>query len=319
MSKSRTYSSSNNGANELYDTLSILSQSGVDIASRKLFLKKMSNQLCCRTLNEANKFNPTLGPPGSSPTRDEIEAWIGTLNQYTRYLSSLLASYDEADYNEYIAQRDVENEYDSSSEFSSEINADKALRVLINRARNSPKSNVSERATQTILSPTEKSTQTPPQKRYYEKSTSTSKRSTSPIPNRVYSPLSRSQPSRQSRGTEISPPPEIQTQTKSLLAQRIENSPRFLSYNDPDEDVVAEIIDDNCYQTTNRGVNASPKHSVYIISPKKREEETQTFGRSNDDDNEIEIEYTRSWKRTSSKSLSPNSSTRRRQQSPKKY
>ena len=224
--------------NELSETLSILSNSGIGTASRKLFLTKMANQLSCKTLNEAIRFNPTLGAPGSSPTRNEIETWIYTLNQYTNYLSSLLSENDRNRRNNYF-ENEEDNEFDSSSQISSDVNADEALEVLINRARNSPKSNVYEKATQAFLSPNDKFTQTstPKRKKYYEKSTSTSNRLCLSAPVTKKNPLARSQPSHQSRGIEASPPHEYSPQTKSLLAQKIEISPRFLSYNDPDDDL----------------------------------------------------------------------------------
>ena len=295
MRSNRNTSSQTNSSNELSEALLILSNSGVDIASRKLFLTKMTNQLSCRTLNEALRFNPTLGPPGSAPTRDEIETWIYTLNQYTNYLSSLLSEDDGNNRNDYFGN-DEDDEFDSSSQISSDVNADEALEVLINRARNSPRSNVFEKATQT-LSPNDKFTQTssPKKQKYYEKSTSTSKKFSLSAPITKRKQLARSQPSHQSRGIEASPPRDSATQTKSLLAQKIEISPRFLSYNDPDDDVYEGPPNTNTYRSISRGVNTSPTR-VYIISPKKKEEGTQT---PNSDDVEIDIEYeNRSWNRS---------------------
>lgn len=306
-------SSQSKSTNELSETLSILSNSGIDTASRKLFLTKMTNQLSCRSINEAIKFNPASGAPGTAPTRDEIEAWINTLNQYTNYLSSLLSESDKKYRNSYI-EYGANDDFDSSSQISSEVNADEALEVLINRARNSPKSSVYERATQTLLSPNDKFTQTssPPkqQQRYYEKSTSTSKKFSLSEPPKTYRSLARSQPSHQSRGTEVSPPREPSPQRKSLLAQKIEDNPLFLSYIDQDNDVYEGANNDNTYyRNVSRGVNTSPKEKVFIISPKKREEETQT---PNFDENEVEMEYaSHSWKRSGSKSKSQNWSKRK--------
>lgn len=297
-------SSQSQSTNELSQTLSILSNSGIDTASRKLFLTKMTNQLSCRTLNDAVKFNPTSGAPGSAPTRDDIEAWINTLNQYTNYLSTLLSESEQNYRNTYI-EYGADNDFDSSSQISSEVNADEQLEILINRARNSPKSNVYEKATQTLLSPNDKFTQTSSptshkQRRYNEKSTSTTQRFTTSAPVRISQSLAKSQPSHQSRGIEASPPHDSSPQRKSLLAQRIEANPLFLSYNDPDDD--ANEPYENTYRSVSRGVNTSPKEKVFIISPKKKEEETQT---TNFDDDEIE--YTnRSWKKSGSKSKSQN-------------
>lgn len=143
-------SSPTSSVNNLYlsKVLFTLSNSGIDIPQRKQFLDNMTKQICSKVPIENSKYSPVSLKYDRPLNNQEIQTWITALNQYTQYLQTLLTPDDLTDESEYSQTED-------------KMNADETLRRLINNARNSPKSPVSEKAT-IIFTSTKKETPNSP-------------------------------------------------------------------------------------------------------------------------------------------------------------
>ena len=226
---------SESGDPNLSETLFVLSHSGIDTKSRQKFLNSFNLQICSRTSVEAVKHQPKL-------SRVELEGWIGALQQYTRYLNNLLLEQEEP-------------------------TAEEQLQMLIDRAKNSPRSPTRTKTTQTTPTP-KRSTQTTPQKR-----------------SQASSPLLKSQNSRQNRGISTLPvrqdaaisanaSMQDDNENKSFLARLIESSPKYISFMDPDSDSYDNEQVDATTQTTYISPKKQPPSFVnvqnsYSITPVK--------------------------------------------------